>query len=224
MWDSIIGFKLFGRRGAPVSQAHQGFQPRQLERAVLFQQAQCPLAPGGALLAQAHLHQRELERGGGAVFAVEIERGQHVAFVDATREAFDVGGNVLALGGHCAQAHAYLAVMSKDQVRDEIGVRFAVVLRQPAEHGGEFMAEETATVAHRPSGIGFRKRRRWIGRQTAAIHGALKHRMKFAEIVPAAGTHYRIAVTYLVDCDAQLIGVLGDMGEVRGKQYRAVLL
>src|SRR3546814_11623625 len=75
-------------RSAPVGQTHQGFQPGQLKRAMCFQKAERACGPRCTLLALTQLHEREFQRDGSTVFAVEFEGGQRIALPDAARKAF----------------------------------------------------------------------------------------------------------------------------------------
>lgn len=184
---------------------------------MFIQPPQRTLAPRRALFTESDFHQREFQRGGDTVLSVEIQLGQKIAFMDAASKAFNVHAGMF--GWHGPQAHAHFAVVRKNQICDEVGVRLVIVLGQPREHRCEFMAEKGPPVPHGPGTVGLGERPRRIGRQSTPIHGLLKYRVELAEIVPPAGTHHRVAMACLIDCGAQSSGVLGNMREVICKQY-----
>src|SRR5690606_22448404 len=136
--------KLFRSRGTPVSQTHEGFQPGESKRTKFVQQAKCTLAPGRALCTKPDLHQRKFQRHGNALLAVNRLARHRGTFMDASGEAAAIGTSRLTR--HGTQTHAPLPMVSKDQVRHELGVRLAVMLSQPTEHGSEFMTEEASAV------------------------------------------------------------------------------
>ena len=73
---SSSGFKLLGRGGTPVSQAHQGLEPGEPKRTELIQKAQRTFAPRRTLAAKSHFHNPEPEVDGIAAFVVKLQRGK----------------------------------------------------------------------------------------------------------------------------------------------------
>src|SRR5579883_2265264 len=119
------------------------------------------------------------------MLTVKIQSLERIAFPYAAREAPPIGRRFFRW--HGAQAHTHFAVVCRDDISDEVGVRLAIVLRQPCECGGQFVAEDrpVGLMLDAPIVIGGLSERN-IALFQAATRSI--HLMSLAYIVPESRT------------------------------------